>query len=134
MENLPPQYTILVSAGLLLIIMRAGDIQILCKRNSQRTKSEQRQVDHGLLRCVLLELLVFVPASAGLIFMIAPLLLPKACFDKQVSQAGLYAVLGIVSYGFPFATIRSMVTRVALNTLKEFAEIVPVDPKVQESD
>ena len=37
----------------------------------------------------------------------------------------IYAALGVASYGFPFASIRSAMTRVALRTLQEFASIIP---------
>jgi hypothetical protein len=35
------------------------------------------------------------------------------------------ALIGVVSYGFPFTAVRRIVTIVALNTLREFANIVP---------
>ena len=39
-----------------------------------------------------------------------------------------YAVLGIASYGFPFATVKAVVTRTALLALKEFASLLPPKP------
>jgi hypothetical protein len=46
-----------------------------------------------------------------------------------------YALLGLISYGFPFAALRRFITRMALRTLREFASIVPEEiSKRQESN
>ena len=42
---------------------------------------------------------------------------------RQSAPVSFAAWLGVYSYGFPFVTVRRLVTRIALNTLKEFASI-----------
>lgn len=121
-----PQVWIIVSAELLFVLVRFRDIQTLFKRSTQRSTKEQYQIEHGLGRGVVLECLVFVPVSAVLLLLVAPLALPENLLSPGEPRASaMYAALGIASYGFPFAIIRRIVTRIALNTLKEFAEIVP---------
>jgi hypothetical protein len=43
----------------------------------------------------------------------------------------VYAAIGVVSYGFPYATIRRLITRVALNTLREFLELIPDEVRTE---
>jgi hypothetical protein len=95
----------------------------LAKSRSQRSKKEQHGVDRGLARSVVLELLVFVPASATLVCLLAPALARGDVIGNPVLSNPIYAVLGIASYGFPFATVRRIVQRCALKAIQEFAEI-----------
>lgn len=60
------------SAELYLIIARSNKMTILCKLPAQRTAIEQHEVDRGLLRSLLLEMFLFVPASATLVLLILP--------------------------------------------------------------
>jgi adenine/guanine phosphoribosyltransferase-like PRPP-binding protein len=67
---------------------------------------------------------LFVPASSVLALIIIKPLLTKAGLLVWIgNQKSLDGILGIVSYGFPFAALRAVVTRVALGTLREFAAI-----------
>jgi hypothetical protein len=111
-----------VSAALLLLIVRSGDLQILVKTETQRTKTEQASVSRGLKRSIVLDCLVFVPASVSLLLLIEPILIPQK-LRADHPGVSLYAIIGIASYGFPFAAIRRAITRVALKTLQEFAAI-----------
>jgi hypothetical protein len=116
----------LISSELFLIIVRARDIGMLVKNPSQRTDDEQSQVSRGLLRSLILETILFVPTSAVLVLLIFPSLAATKFPSLLVSRDAIvafYATLGIMSYGFPFAAFRRIVTRVALNTLKEFAAL-----------
>lgn len=119
----------MLSAELMLILVRSGHIQTIAKPEAQRTQSEQMQIKRGLIRSLFLEAVVFVPASVVLVFIaVRPLLLLsetlriRAATDLTVTFA-FHGSLGLVSYGFPFGMIRKVITRVALNTLKEFATI-----------
>jgi hypothetical protein len=120
-----PSLVTLAASELFLIIVRSGDISILSKKESQRTPDERVKASGGLIRSLALEFLLFVPASAALILLVLPLV--KSRFDSMFSTSdgviGFYALLGLVSYGFPFALIRRAVTAIALNTLKEFANL-----------
>jgi hypothetical protein len=123
-------------AEFLLILSRSKNLQTIAKAEQQRTAPEHKQVEQGLARCLLLEALVFVPASVLLVFItIRPLLLlSEAIRIRAVSEPSLafafYGCLGLSSYGFPFATVRTVVSRAALITLKEFAAIAhsPIAP------
>lgn len=132
MDKIPPQIATFIAAELLFLIMRSRDITVVCKSETQREVREQQQVDRGLLRSLVLELFVFVPASAGLVVMIAPIMF--ASFLKESGYLfSVYTFLGIVSYGFPFGLVKRVVTRIALKTLREFAAIVPDEPEPQDN-
>jgi hypothetical protein len=116
-------------AELFLIVVRSAQIQVIVKPEKQRTATEQTQIKRGMARSVLLEAIVFVPASVALVFItVRPLLLLsetiriRTVTDPNLSLA-FYGSLGLVSYGFPFGVLQKLITRVALNTLKEFASI-----------
>lgn len=119
-----------VSAELLFLLVRSSDIIVLVKSDRQRSNREKHRARRGLLRAVLLEATVFVPASATLLLLTAPQLFPAAL--STTGGRANYALLGILSYGFPFATLRAMITRIALNTLREFALLVPTTVKEED--
>jgi len=72
-----------------------------------------------------LEFIVFVPASAALLLLVLPLFasgirsMHSSLGEPQATRA-FFAFLGIVSYGFPYATMKRLVTRIALRTLEEY--------------
>lgn len=108
-----------------MVLVRQREILVMCKKSGQRTKLERYQVERGLRRSVLLEVALFVPVSVTLV----QLIVRPPLFDKGLvkSFAANYpvsfcALLGTISYGFPFAALRRFVTKVALETLKKFAE------------
>ena len=70
-------------AALSCIIMRANDLTILIKNRVQLTPNENKRVARGLGRSVLIELIVFVPVSAGVLLLLAPILLPETWFKKD---------------------------------------------------
>lgn len=131
MENLinyfasHPKLIVLLSAELVCILIRQEDVKVIAKSKSQRTEIEQHSMDRGVLRAMLLELFVFVPVSVALLLLlsspIASFLIGKAAFP--ISSVFINALLGVLSYGFPFATLREVITKIALNTLSEFASI-----------
>ena len=111
----------LLSAELLLLLSRSADVVILAKRFDQRSARETHRVVRGLARALILESVVFVPASVTLLLLLSPLVIGP----KLLPSVPIYAALGLVSYGFPFVTVKVVITRVALNTLREFAALAP---------
>jgi hypothetical protein len=94
---------------------------ILCKKPDQRSASEQKEVLRGLGRAIVLESLLFVPVSAALGFMVFPWLISKTS-SLAFSGVAPYSLLGMVSYGFPFATLRRVVTKFAFTALQHQLE------------
>jgi hypothetical protein len=124
-----PSLITLAASELFFVVLRSGDISILCKSKIQRSNEEQAKVSRGLMRSLVLELLVFVPASAALLLLLLPLIKGRMSGLTNTTDGiiGTYAFLGLVSYGFPFALLRTMVTRIALSTLREFAALQSYD-------
>jgi hypothetical protein len=114
-------------AELFMLLMRARELTVLIKKQIQRSPVEREQVERGLLRSVLLEAVLFVPASVILVLVIvrplAQLLPLPGVFSTNPGSQALYGLLGILSYEFPFALVRRVVTRIALHTLQSFASI-----------
>jgi hypothetical protein len=124
MSSSPPWLYTFLAAELFFLLVSSNDLKKLIKRAEQRTPSEQKTVTRGLSRSLLLECIVFVPASAVLLLLMAPLVTWKA---PSGQEAAMHALFGVVSYGFPFAAVRKFVTNVALNTIKEFGDITHGD-------
>jgi hypothetical protein len=124
---MPSWLYLFAGAELFFLLTRAPDFIALAKADHQRTARETQRIRRGSLRSITLEMLIFVPASATLLLLILPLVL-----RGRILPAAAYAALGTASYGFPFAALRTIVTRSALNTLKEFAAIVPQEARDDE--
>ncbi len=123
LENISPHVWTFLSAELILVLVRSADIKILFKKRSQQSTPERKQVDQGLFRSVLLEVFIFVPVSAWLALLVVQPLFSIERLGLNISEQSYCALLGVASYGFPFATIRRVVQRIALNTLKEFGTL-----------
>lgn len=124
--KLPLELVTLSCAELYLIIARSQEITILAKKKMQRKPAEQEQVDRGLFRSVVLESLLFVPCSVGLVMLIIlPLMMlhPSIQRGDFIPSLTVYGGLGLISYQFPFAVIKKVVLRLAYKTLVEFKEI-----------
>lgn len=119
--------TSLVCAELFLVIVRTREITVLVKSDSQRTIVERREVARGLCRSIVLEMCIFIPVSVFLVVVIVRpflLLLPALSgFRTEPLRSALSGAIGVVSYQFPFATIRKVITQSALKTLQRFASI-----------
>jgi hypothetical protein len=113
----------LFCAELFFLLVRSSDITILAKKKEQRTKEEELRVNQGLRRGILLESLFFVPASAILFRLTIFPLIGNKILQINSDINLWYAIMGIAGYGFPFAAIKNFITKLALKTLKEFAEI-----------
>ena len=104
-----------------LCLVKSGDLIVLCKSQAQRTAGEITRVRHGLFRSFLVELLLLVPLSVCLVFItVRPILFKTGAPTLGDAFDGF---VGLISYGFPFATIKAAVTRIALHTLKDFVDI-----------
>ena len=123
------QWVCLLSAELVFVLTRAPDILVVCKSRKQRTSGERVRVDAGLRRSLIIEFLVFVPASAALVLLLAPLYLGRV--PGSADRSEVYALVGVVSYGFPFAGLKRVVTNMALRTLRDFAAIAAEPVKAE---
>ena len=117
-----PKILTFVAAELLFLLVRSQDILAVSKKQAQRTAMENERCKRGLLRAVLIEAIVFVPASATLLLMIT-----SSLTAKWVAHFGdsTYALLGVASYGFPFAAVKAFVVMTVLTTLRNFASVLP---------
>jgi hypothetical protein len=123
-----------VSAELIFMLSRSADILIAVKSQRQRTPEERGRIGRGLIRSIVVEALVFVPASATLLYLSAPLLAARLLETADsATRVATHTVMGVVSYGFPFVVLKRAVTRIALNTLREFAVVAVVAPDTSEA-
>jgi hypothetical protein len=119
----------LLCAELLLVLARSNQLQALAKPESQRTASERLDIKRGVGRSILLEAAVFVPTSVVLVYItVRPILLLNETIRVTTAlnpslALSFYGSLGLTSYGFPFGAMKRVMTRIALNTLKEFSGI-----------
>jgi hypothetical protein len=123
--NIYPEIITILSAEIVFLLVRSSDLLIWLKSIKQRTRLEQIRIDRGLGRSILIEAFVFVPSSAVLLMLLSPLLISAQLTTQGAPMSAINALIGVVSYGFPFATVRRVVTVIALNTLREFANIIP---------
>jgi hypothetical protein len=124
--NVPLPLVTIGCAELFLVMARAAKIIALEKRADQRTAIEQKWVERGLARELVIEFVLLVPSSAALAVIILPPYVPylrDISSAKPAIQISAYGLLGIASYGFPFATIRAAIRHLALRFLAEFAAI-----------
>src|SRR4051794_34603181 len=104
LENL----TTLASAWLIFLLMSARELKTLVKRDDQRSETEKIAVKNGLLRLLSFEFFILVPASAALLLLIMPLFTRNVeafavlAGGSDRDKIALHAMMGIVSYGFPF--------------------------------
>ncbi len=121
----PSQPYAFVGATLFFLIAKSKDIFIVIKDESERSEEEAIKIKQGLLKSLLLEVFVFVPASTLLMLLIAPLVIQTQLSQMDVSKKiASYTLVGVLSYGFPFSTIRSIVQQMAFAILKEYGQIM----------
>lgn len=107
------------------LLANRRDILIAAKRPEQQTAAEQQEVAQGLTKIVFLNLFVFTPASVALMLLLLPLLeryLPVLETAKQAQPIAYYSAVGVVSYGFPFSTVRAFVVKWVRGTVQHWAE------------
>jgi len=123
----PPTWAYaVVSAELFSLLARAAAIRILIKKPAQRDALETKQWRQGLGRGLLLEFLVFVPASCVLAIWLSTPFIDRWLDPRSAASSfrAAYTLLGVCSYGFPFATVKAIVTTIALTTLRSFSTLV----------
>jgi hypothetical protein len=120
-----------IGAELFVLVANSGEIVIIAKARSQRDEMEQRRVQNGLVRKLLLELFLFVPASAALLFFVLPGVW-KSFPKSALQEPHVYFLLGVASWGFPFSSLKAIVTRLAMRTIQEFAEACHSEAKALE--
>ncbi len=136
--TIPSWLVMFFSAELIFLLMRKKDIEILLKKKSQREPQEQYQVERGLLRSIIFEGILFVPASSTLIML---LLLPLIMVWLQSwlstipqGEMSVYAGMGILSYQFPFAVVQQLITQRALKVLSRFEVLMPPEYQQREQN
>lgn len=125
--NLIEQYpliALLLCAQLACILTKSSDITTIVRNRKQRTKKENSAIENGLIRSLVLEFFIFVPASAIIIRLaVLPFVIDRL-LEIHNSPVAWYSLMGIVAYVCPFALIRRIVIKIALNTLQEFQQIL----------
>lgn len=106
----------LVCAEGLLILTSVDTLKIALKRVDQRTPGERSRVSHGLFREFVGEFFVFVPVSVVLAMIVLRPFLLKIPVLPPDAVDGL---LGTISYGFPYKTLKHWVLRATLKFMKE---------------
>jgi hypothetical protein len=115
-----PTWTTFAVAEAVCLLTRSKEVLVLLKRSNQRTATEAKQIRQGLGRDVFGEFLLFVPASAFIVLETVRYMLPTY-LTNYPSTPG---VLGLLSYGFPLRTLRTLVVRLALRNLAEFRDVL----------
>jgi hypothetical protein len=126
--------TSLAAAELLLILMRTREIIIISKAPHQRTSEEQFQVERGLKRQVALEILLFVPVSVFFMSLFMRNVLAELAAFKVLHTAhpvSFDAMIGSISYGFPFAGIRQWIVGMAIRGLEDILTASREKKKIQ---
>jgi hypothetical protein len=118
----------LACAELFGVLVRRRELLILFKQIPQRTDRENKQVAAGIGRSLVLEAVLFIPVSATPAHLILqPWILALEPFREMASTSlhgnlSFCGIMGIVSYGFPFASLRQLVVRIAVQTLHELSD------------
>jgi len=111
----PAKAVALLAAWLFLVVTRSKEILIAVKSHDERTRYERRMVERGMIKSLVLDALLFVPASVSLLLWLAPVIVGRF----HMPEYPAYALIGIISYEFPFRSIQRIITRVALAALRE---------------
>ena len=122
--KIPSETFTFLAAELIFLVVRSNDIKVIFKKKEHLSKQEIQKIKRGLRRSILLELILFVPVSAFLIILLEPILSIYQEKQQDLSKIrAYYSLLGIISYGFPFASLRRVVTQFTLATIKEYTDI-----------
>ncbi len=118
-----------VCSVLFFLLIRSQDVIIIFKTKTQRTERENFLIEHGLRRYLFIELFILLPASITLFRLIIFPLIRDKLLQINSNISAWYALMGVVAYGFPFATIRLILIRIALATLKKFSTSIEKEPE-----
>jgi hypothetical protein len=103
-------------AWLAFLLTRSPEIRMLVKTETHRRDDENSEVQNGLRRTLLYDAFVNVPAGVLLLLILFPFVSDRLLKINSTLYAW-YGLLGLISYGFPFITVRQTVTKIALTTL-----------------
>lgn len=126
-----------LGAVLFALLARGRVITALIKSKDQRSEEERDLVKGGALRGLIVEFMLLIPVGSFLLFIILPLFLKLSKFGDSLQNTlgqdftlrlAFYAVVGVISYNFPFVVVREIATRLALNTLREFSDLHSAQP------
>jgi hypothetical protein len=135
-------------AWLTAILARRKDIVALAKNELQRTSDEKKRVKGGLRRGLVLEFLLFAPASTVLILLLLPLFLKyfpmrfpgnllvqmtnqatsEPVSSTELRRAG-YTLVGVIGYVLPLAAIKHLVIRFVEGLLSQFIQLKDRDDR-----
>ena len=110
----------LICAEGLLVLTSVDTLTIALKRPDQRTSGEERRVARGLFREFAGEFFVFVPVSVVLAMIV---LRPFAVKISGLPEDAIDGLLGTVSYGFPYKTLKEWVLRATLKFMREAVDV-----------
>ena len=110
---------LLVSEGM-LIFSNTQKLTILFKAPAQRTPGEKKLVSRGLGRQLFLAGFLFVPVSV-----IVGSLIVRPVIGRGLPSGGSLtdALVGLVSYGFPYASVKAWVIRTSARFLRDAADV-----------
>lgn len=112
--------TALLCAEGLLILSNADSIKVFIKKPNQRTEGETKRMQRGLVREFWIAVLLFVPVSVALgMNVVRPILLKTSL----VSDGSVDALVGLVSYGFPYAAVKTITLMAITQFLKQAAAV-----------
>jgi hypothetical protein len=110
----------LSAAEAALMLTRAETIKVCFKSKRQQTAGEKQRIARGWFREYLAEAILLVPVSVGLgILILRPFVLRWTSAEPLVVDA----IVGLVSYGFPYSIFKAWAVRSAIKMLKEASSI-----------
>jgi hypothetical protein len=123
-DALPLWVYTFITAECVFVLARTEDFGIVIKKRRQLTAEEKARVDRGLMRSLVWDSLVNVPVSAVVALLLVQLVLPKTG-DWSLAEPPIsskYSALGLVSYGFPFLSVKELVLAWVLRKFGAFFE------------
>ena len=124
MENFFSQYpfllSLLVSEGVLLLA-KNKDLKILFKNHEQRTAQEKKYIKQGLKKSLIVDILL-IPISLFILYFLVFIPLREKIYGISQNVLFSHSVLGLIAYGFPFATVKKLVQEITLSTLKKLCQ------------
>jgi hypothetical protein len=123
----PPKAITLVAAELMALLTRSTDVTILFKSSSERGDAENERVRRGLRKELLLDFILYVPASVALILLTIRLMLPVDFMAKAYS----HAVLGTIAYAFPYAVFKNVVLKLVFRSLSAAIPVLSEHERVE---
>jgi hypothetical protein len=111
----------LLAAEAWLILAKSKSLTILFKFPHQRTAGVKKLIECGLLMEVMTAAIIFVPVS---VFLAVNILRPFISRAIPVEASLLDSIVGLVSYGFPYAAIKKWAIHATVKFLREAADVV----------